>query len=150
MARGYPARETNKRSTADGGVPVLRSGRMDLLTLARLHALGRVALGKGLLLAPSLYGTAWLGRGAARRPGTQVALAGLGARDVAIGYGAAWALGGGTGARPWLLAGVLADAVDLAVTIRHRDALPPAAVIGVGALAGGSAALGLWLQRALD
>jgi hypothetical protein len=123
---------------------------MDLLTLARTHALGRVALGAGLLAAPSLAGGAWLGRGAARSVGTQVAVAALGARDVAIGLGAAWALGGGTGARPWLLAGAFADAVDLAVTARHRDSLPPAAVLGVGALAGGSAAFGLWLQRALD
>lgn len=121
---------------------------MDARTLARLHALGRVALGSGLTLAPRRTGAAWLGRDA-RRAGTQVATQALGARDLAIGAGAAYAAGQGHGARPWILAGVVADAVDLAATLRARDDLPLPAVAGVGLLAGGSALFGLWLSSEL-
>ena len=83
-------------------------------------------------------------------PGTRVATRALGARDLAIGLGTAYAAGQGDGARPWLLAGVLADATDLAATLRARDDLSAAAVAGVGVIAGGSVLLGLWFQAALD
>ena len=122
---------------------------MDPLLIARLQALGRIAIGAGLVLAPSVLGRGWVGE-SARRPGTRIALAGLGARDLAIGVGAAWALGGGEDARRWLLAGIVADATDLAVTLAHRDQLPALSVIGVGAVAGGSTALGLRLLSALN
>ena len=74
----------------------------------------------------------------------------LGARDLALGLGTAYTAGQGHGARPWLLAGVLADAADLAATLRARDDLPPAAVAAVTVIAGGSTLLGLWFQAALD
>jgi hypothetical protein len=45
---------------------------------------------------------------------------------------------------------VLADAADLAATLRARDDLPPAAVAAVTVIAGGSTLLGLWFQAALD
>jgi hypothetical protein len=122
---------------------------VDPLLLARLQALGRIALGAGLVVAPSRLAGAWLGADAAR-PGTRVALAGLGARDLAIGVGAAWALGGGENARPWLLAGVVADAADLAATLARRDDLPAFGVVAVGAIAACSTALGLRLLSELD
>jgi len=71
-------------------------------------------------------------------------------RDLAIGVGAAWALGGGGGARPWLLVGALSDAVDFYATTGHRDELPAVAVAGAGALGASSALLGLYLQARLD
>ena len=45
---------------------------------------------------------------------------------------------------------MLADATDLAATLRARDDLSTAAVVGVGLIAGGSVLLGLWFQAALD
>ena len=122
---------------------------MEPLLIARLQALGRIALGAGLVLAPARLAAPWLAADAARA-GTRVALAGLGARDLAIGLGAAWALGGGENARPWLLAGVIADAADLAVTLARREELPAFGVAAVGAIAAGSTALGLRLLSELD
>ena len=122
---------------------------MDPRTLARIQALGRVAIGVALIAASSKAAAGWMGE-ASRRPATQTAVAAVGARDLAIGLGTAWALGGGEGARPWLLAGTLADAIDFAATLKFRNDLPLGGVIGVGALAGGSAALGLGLLSQLD
>jgi hypothetical protein len=122
---------------------------VDARTLARLQALGRVVIGAGLALAPARTGGAWIGSDA-RRPATQVAISAFGARDLALGLGAAYAAGQGHGAGPWLRAGVLADAADLAATLRAREHLPPLAVAGVSTLAAGSALLGLWLSRELD
>ncbi|MDQ1741436.1 MAG: hypothetical protein QOE53_3088 [Pseudonocardiales bacterium] len=122
---------------------------MDARTLARQHALGRVLVGTGLTLAPRLAGQGWMGRDS-RRPATQVAIRAFGARDLAIGLGTAYTAGQGYGARPWLWAGVLADATDFAATLKARDALSPAAVAVVGGIAAGSAVLGLWLGSQLD
>jgi hypothetical protein len=74
----------------------------------------------------------------------------LGARDVGLGLGTTWALAQGAGARPWIAAGVLADATDAIATVRGRARLPRLAVAGIALMAGGSAALGTWLQRELD
>jgi len=122
---------------------------VDARTLTRLHALGRVALGVGLTVAPRALTAAWLGR-AAGRPATQVPVRALGARDLAIGLGTAYAAGQGYGARPWLWAGILADASDLAATLRAREDLPAVGVAAVAAMAGGSVLLELWLSAQLD
>jgi hypothetical protein len=122
---------------------------MEPRTIARLIALGRVAIGATLIAAPEAVGERWIGR-AGRSRGAQVVLMAVGARDLALGLGAAWALGGGEPARAWLLAGVAVDATDLVATFRHRDAVPVPARAGVAVLAGGAAALGLWLQSELD
>ena len=66
------------------------------------------------------------------------------------GVGAVRALAGGFGARPWLQAGVLADATDLVATLRARSELPALGVAGVAAIAAGSTLLGLWLLREID
>jgi hypothetical protein len=122
---------------------------VDVRTLARQQALGRIVVGAGLTLAPRLAGEGWFGRDS-HRPATQVAIRALGARDLAIGLGTAYTAGQGHGARPWLWAGILADATDLAGTLKARDDLTPLAVAIVGAVAGGSALLGLWFSRELD
>jgi hypothetical protein len=118
-------------------------------TAARLLMLGRVAIGAALIAAPDRAASGWLGE-AADRPGTQVAVASLGARDLVLGLGGAVAAERGGSARPWLAGAAVCDLADLAGTIRHRDALPPAGVIGVSALAAGAAAAGLWLAATLD
>jgi hypothetical protein len=122
---------------------------MNARSVARLHALGRAALGGGLVVAPGLVGGGWVGSAADKRPGQALAI-GLGARDVAIALGALRAIGSGRDARPWLLAGIVGDAADLVATLRARDQLPPLTAPAVTALAGGSVLLGAWLRSALD
>lgn len=122
---------------------------MTARTLAGLQAAGRLVLGSGLVTAPSSVAGAWVGP-VADRPGGRVLAIGLGGRDVAIALGTVAALRNGHGARPWLRAGMLADAADLVATLRGRDALSPLAVPAVAAIAGGSVLLGAWLQRELD
>jgi hypothetical protein len=122
---------------------------MTARTLARLQAYGRVALGGGLVVAPSLVAGGWVGGVADKRDGQALAI-GLGARDVALALGTLRALSTGRGAAPWLRGGIIADAADLVATLRARDSLPPLAVPAVAAIAGGSALLGAYLQSALD
>jgi len=122
---------------------------MDTRSLARRQALGRLALGIGLVVAPGAVAGGWVGGVADRREGQALSI-GLGARDVAIAVGALRALGAGHGASAWLRAGVLADAADLAATLRARQSLPAFAVPVVSAMAGGSALLGAWLQAVVD
>ena len=122
---------------------------MDPRTLARAHALGRVVVGGVLAAAPTTAGSLWIGRDA-RRPGARVMTVAFGARDLAIGLGAAYTLGQGHGAAPWLRAGVLSDLADLFATRRARADLPTVAVVGVTVIAASSAALGLWALAALD
>jgi hypothetical protein len=121
---------------------------MDARSLARSQALGRLGLGAGLVLAPTTFAGGWVGGVADRREGQALAI-GLGARDVAIALGILASLRSRRGAAAWIRAGVLADAADLAGTLRARDSLPPLAGPAVAALAGGSALLGAWLQRAV-
>jgi hypothetical protein len=122
---------------------------METRTIARLHALGRVAFGAGLAFAPGVVAGAWVGAPADRR-GVQVLAIAMGGRDMAIGLGAFRAIGQGRGGASWVRAGMLADSADLAATIRAGDELPPFMVPAVGALAAGSVLLGAWLQAALD
>src|SRR4051794_25100115 len=81
---------------------------MDPRTLARVIAIGRVVIGAALIVAPSKAAAGWVGEDSRRAP-TQVALAAVGGRDLVLGLGAAWAVGGGDTAKPWLLAAAAAD-----------------------------------------
>jgi len=122
---------------------------MDTRTLTRLHGLARVGVGAALIAAPRAVTAPWLGR-AARKPATQVPVRAMGARDLAIGLGLAYAAGQGHGARPWLWAGIIADAADFAATLRARDDLPALGVAGIAAMAGSSVLLELWFSSQLD
>ncbi len=122
---------------------------MDHLTVARAAAAARAAIGVALLAAPGPAGKRWLGD-VSEQPGGQVALAGLGARDVALGLGTYWALSGRRRTpRPWLIASAGADAADLLSMLRSRGGLNSAAFVGTVAIAGGSAVLHAWLQSEL-
>ena len=119
---------------------------MDPATLARVAAAVRAGIGVALLAAPGPAGKRWLGD-VSEQPGAQVAISGLGGRDLALGLGALWALGGRKrGARAWLIASGVADLADLVATVRSRQGLSTPAVAGTAALAGGSAVLHAWLQ----
>ena len=119
---------------------------MESRTVALTLALGRAGLGAALLLAPVPINTGWVGPDGAR-PGARVLGRAVGARDLALGVGAAVALRSGAPARTWLLAGVLADLGDLGSTVGERATMPRNGLIGVAALAGGSALLGGWLAQ---
>jgi len=122
---------------------------MNARSITRLLALGRLALGAGLVAAPGRVAGGWVG-GVADKPDGQVLVVGLGARDAALGLGALRALSAGHGAPDWIRAGMIADAADLVAAVRARDSLPPLAIPAVVALAGGSLVLGAWLQSAVD
>jgi hypothetical protein len=73
----------------------------------------------------------------------------VGARDLALGLGAAAAARRREGLSAWLLAGMAADLGDLGGTVAGRASMPRNGLAGVVALAGGSALLGAWLARAV-
>jgi hypothetical protein len=123
---------------------------MDPHRLARRHAYGRIAVGGALALAPGVAARVWIGRTAAT-PGGRVMTTAMGARDVAIGLGELRALSSRRpgAVTPWLTAAAIADAADLAATLRARDDLPRLGVAGVTAMATGAIALAAWLHRRL-
>ena len=98
---------------------------MEARELALSNARGRMAVGVALLLAPGLIGRRWIGEQAGD-PAVKVITRALGARDFALGLGAAIALDHGAPARGWLEAGALSDAVDLVATRLAGDSIPPA------------------------
>jgi hypothetical protein len=117
------------------------------LTIA--FALGRTAFGAGLIAAPGRVGASWLGSDA-ERPPVHVAIRGLGARDVALAAGAAWAAVTDGELRPWLVGTVAGDLVDVAATLAAGDHLSDRARLGTIALAGGSAVVGAALAAAAE
>ncbi|MCZ4492879.1 MAG: hypothetical protein QOH30_340 [Baekduia sp.] len=120
---------------------------MDARTVARLYAVGRAGLGAALLVAPSRLGRPWIGA-VADQPGGQVALRGLGIRDLLLG-GIALHVADRPGVGPrTMMTCAIADAVDAGATLAARRHLPPGAA-GVVALAAGGAATGFWLRAAL-
>jgi hypothetical protein len=122
---------------------------MDARTLAKSIAYLRAALGAGLVVAPARSARGWVGEDGTSRAAQVMGIA-VGARDVAVAAGTLRALSSGEDARPWLAASVLCDAADAAANISRRDALPATGALGVTALAGGAALLGLWLLKELD
>ncbi|HEY5198230.1 MAG TPA: hypothetical protein VIJ51_14515 [Solirubrobacteraceae bacterium] len=109
---------------------------------ARALAIGRIAIGAGLLLRPRRAGTAWVGRRAARQRGTQALLRSMGARDLVIGMIALHTLKNPQVGPRWQRTCAAIDAVDALVTLLAIGDLPLHGVVGVTALAGGSAAAG--------
>src|SRR5829696_5896487 len=122
---------------------------MDLKAIARAAAAARTAVGVALIAAPALSTKRWLGD-VSEQPGAQVAISGLGSRDVVLGLGTLWALDGRRrNPRPWLIGSAVADTTDLVSTLRSREGLSSVSVIGTAVVAGGSAALFAWLQSEL-
>jgi len=118
--------------------------------LTALVALGRLAFGAGLIAAPDRVASGWLGEDA-QRSAAQVAIRGLGARDVALSAGTLAALGDTAQLRRWVLAAAVGDVSDVAIALATpSDALPANARWGTVALGGGTALAGLLLYAALD
>lgn len=111
----------------------------------------RIAYALGLLGAPSRVARPWLGADAGR-PAAEVALRGLGMRDLALATGALAAAATGGPTRWWLAACAAGDAADLAATLSvDGERLPRNAKVGTVAAAGGfgamAAALAAWEAR---
>lgn len=99
---------------------------------------GRAVFGAALMARPEWVGRGWLGE-VVHQPATQAAIRGLGARDLALSAGTLAGVARRTGVGAWLVAAIAADLADIAAAIAARDDLPPRAVAGTVALAGGSA-----------
>jgi hypothetical protein len=122
---------------------------MQARTVAKQIAYGRIAIGAALLVKPDLVTGRWIGP-VAQSPGGHVLSVAFGARDLAVGAGAAYALHTGGSARPWLVAAAFTDAVDAVATFAARRSLPSPGAPGTVALAGVSAAVGAWTASRID
>jgi hypothetical protein len=100
--------------------------------LVRQLAIGRIAFGAAMLVKPEEAVRGWIGRRAASYGGTQTITRAFGARDLVLGAGALAALMSGRDARDWVVAGAVADAVDLVATVTADDIPLPGRVIVFG------------------
>ena len=116
-------------------------------TASIAFALGRIGFGAGLIAAPARVAGGWLAEDAGR-PGTKVAVRGLGARDVALAAGLAMSARTGGAMRPWLAACIACDLSDIASTLGAE--LPARARWGTVALAGAAAGMGAALLASVD
>ena len=116
--------------------------------VAKTLALGRVAIGAALVVAPRIAARPWIGPDADRDPVTVLARA-LGVRDLVLGLMALHTLDRPEVAARWQRTLAVCDLVDLGASAVARDALAPSALAGVGAVAGGAAAAELWLAGRL-
>lgn len=109
--------------------------------IAAVTVLGlRIAYGAALIAAPTRLARRWLGPGAASEA-AQVALRGLGAREVVL-HGAA--LRAALRDEPlglWLGASIVGDLTDIAATLAGRERLPDESPVATAVVAGGSAAI---------
>jgi hypothetical protein len=108
--------------------------------LAGALAVNRTLFGANYLVRPRSAEPSWIGR-AARKPGAQVIIRSQGARDVALGLGALWALARGGDSRAWMAAHALSDGADAAATWAALDRLPRRRARRALAIAGGSTAI---------
>lgn len=118
---------------------------------AMIGVLGsRVAYGVALLASPpKVAGNRWLGDGA-RAPAAQVALRGVGAREIALHGLALGAYFRGSPVRPLLAASVAGDLADIAATTLSREGLPAGSTKATAAVAGGSLLMTLALAALVD
>jgi hypothetical protein len=118
--------------------------------VATLPVLGlRIAYGVGLIAAPQRLARRWLGPATEKGP-TQVALRGVGGREVAVHAAALVAALTGAPVRPWLAASVAGDLTDIAATAIVRDELPDGSAFATVLVAGGSALITAALAAAVD
>jgi len=106
-------------------------------------AVGRVAFGAGLMVAPGVLGRSFLGTDSSR-PRVRLLSRMFGGRDLAVGVVLLRALGDGspTAVRRALLLGAGCDAWDVTASWRGRD-LPLWVRLGVGATAAATAVAGV-------
>ena len=115
---------------------------------ARVLAIGRVAFGAGLVLAPGRLGAGWLGD-LAERGAVRSVLRGLGIRDVVIGMIAMHTLDNPQVGPRWQKTCAVCDAVDALAAVGAARDLPLRGALGVAILGGGAAAAELWFAGEL-
>jgi hypothetical protein len=116
---------------------------------ARVLAVGRVAFGVALLAVPEKVGNGWLGEHA-ERPAVQALVRSVGIRDLVLGMIALHTVDHPDVGPRWLATCAAVDSVDLVATVAARSDLPKAGVAGTALIAGGAAAAGFYLARALQ
>jgi hypothetical protein len=116
---------------------------------ARVLAGGRVVFGAALLVAPRQVGGSWLGKEYAERPAVRALARSIGIRDLVLGMIALHTVDHPDVGPRWLATCAVVDSVDLAATVAARSDLPKAGVAGTALVAGGAAAAGFYLARAL-
>ena len=109
----------------------------------------RIAYGIGLIAAPRRLALRWLGPDAERAP-VQVALRGLGAREVILHGGALLALARDEPVWTWLAASAAGDLTDVLAIAAGRHQLPSGSAPATLAVGGGSALLSLAVAVAVD
>ena len=121
----------------------------NLKKVALAFGVSRVAYAVALLTSPSRAGGPWLGT-ATESGGGRVAARALAVRDGALGAGVIAAVGNGSAVRPWLVACVASDIVDMTATWIERESLPKRSGPATLVVAGGAAATGAALIHAFD
>lgn len=109
---------------------------MDPRQVARAIGAGRIAVGMGLVAAPTLAG-AWIGP-VAQREDVGVALRAFGMRDVVLGGLVLHTASSPAVAARMAVAGIAIDTVDLAATVGARRSLPATGVALVALMAAGA------------
>jgi len=109
----------------------------------------RVLYGLGLIAAPERLARRWLGASTGSAP-TQVALRGLGAREIVLHGAAIAAALNDLPLRPFLAASAAGDLADVAATLAGRSGLPDGAAPATVIVAGGSALLTAAVAAAVD
>jgi hypothetical protein len=85
---------------------------------------GRIAFGIGLMTVPRPMAGLLMGT-AAEQTGARFAARSYGTRDLILGGGLVYAALGGSDVRPWLAAGIAADAMDAGLQLLEWDELVP-------------------------
>jgi hypothetical protein len=109
----------------------------------------RIAYGAALVAAPARTTRKWLGP-VGERPAAQVAIRGLGAREIFLHVAAAGAALAGAPVRPWLVASMAGDAADIAATVAASNDVPEGAVGATVVVAGASAGISAAVAAAVD
>jgi len=116
---------------------------------AQVLAGARVTAGLALLVAPKPVLTRWVGPALGGRPAVQSLARSMGARDLVMGMIAMHTLDHPQVGPRWQLTCGAIDLTDALAALAARSDLPFAGALGVGAVAGGSAAVETLLWRAL-
>ena len=121
----------------------------NLKTLTVVFGFSRIAYAAALIASPDHAAGPWLGA-ATTSGGGRVAARALAVRDGALGAGVVAAASTGNQAKPWLVACIASDIVDMTSTWLERDALPKRSGPATLVVAGAAAAAGVALAFAED
>ena len=107
---------------------------MDHRQSVRFISAGRIAIGAVMLLAPRRGAASWVGPDG-RSGALTLLVRSFGAREVALGAGTLASLDSGGPARPWVMAGVVADGLDAVASVLAIRHLGAARALATGTVA---------------